>query len=275
MVELDVTNNEMSLPGCLSAASYYQNSWDTVLAYYSRPHRSAVPEHRDLQGHSGRARKAGLHATAERTGLLHQSALVLLRPRNNTYASGCIINLPPFLDLNLCENVLNFVIDCFQVDIVLIIDRRTHCLAAPTRIRPDTPREVGRRGALGAGVQDKAAAALLELVFRQAPDLSARPFRCLRSRCTRSVSATPLSALTYGDTTQGEGLILSQVAPTQESSAECRALEYWSAKYVAKSAICGVVHVVEVDEFHHQIKLLAPGPLASKDFILGSLKMLK
>ena len=89
-----------------------------------------------------------------------------------------------------------------------------------------------------------------------------------------SIPATPASALIYGDTTQGDGLVVSQIAPTQEALLNA-VLGVLINDDPIKGAICGIVHVVEVDEFHHQIKLLAPGQLPSKNFLLGSLKMLK
>ena len=69
-------------------------------------------------------------------------------------------------------------------------------------------------------------------------------------------------------------MFISQVAPTQESLLNA-VLGVLVDEDVIKGAICGIVHVVEVDEIHHQIKLLAPGQLPSKNFLLGSLKMLK
>ena len=65
-------------------------------------------------------------------------------PRNNSYASGCIINLPPFLDLNICEKVLNFVIDTFQVNIVLIIDQER--LISSLHQRGFDPIHLGKSG---------------------------------------------------------------------------------------------------------------------------------
>ena len=275
MVELDVTNNEMFLPGCLSAASYYQNSWDTVLAYYYG--------HTAVQSQSIEIFKATVAELEKQVSTRLQNELdyctsqhsYSYAPRNNTYASGCIINLPPFLDLNLCENVLNFVIDCFQVDIVLIIDQER--LIASLHQRGFDPIHLGKSGGVVPLEQEyKTKLQLHSLnsyfakhqIYQLTIPLSEIKVYKI------SVSATPLSALTYGDTTQGEGLILSQVAPTQESLLNA-VLGVLVSEDVAKSAICGVVHVVEVDEFHHQIKLLAPGPLASKNFFLGSLKMLK
>ena len=46
-------------------------------------------------------------------------------------------------------------------------------------------------------------------------------------------------------------------------------------KDVMKSPIYGLVHVVEVDEMQRVVKVLAPGQLISKVFILGSLNKLK
>ena len=275
MVELDVTNNEMFLPGCISAASYYQNSWDTVLAYYYG-HTSIQAQNieifKSLVSELEKQVSRRLINELEYCTANHSYSYA---PRNNTYASGCIINLPPFLDLNLCENVLNFVIDCFQINIVLIIDQER--LISSLHQRSFDPIHLGKSGGvvpLELEYKTKLQYHSLNTYFSKhqiyqltIPLSEIKVYKI-------SVSATPLSALTYGDTTQGDGLFISQVAPTQESLLNA-VLGVLVDEDVIKGAICGIVHVVEVDEIHHQIKLLAPGQLPSKNFLLGSLKMLK
>lgn len=275
MVELDVTNNEMLLPGCISAASYHENSWDTILAYYyghTSINSSNIEIFKTLVAELEKQVSQRMRNELEFCMKNHGMSFA---PRNNSYASGCIINLPPFLDLNLCENVLNFVIDCFKVNYVLIIDQER--LIASLRERGFDPIHLGKSGGvvpLELEYKTKLQYHSLNTYFTK--HQYSKPTFCLSEIKVYkiSVSATPLSALTYGDTTQGDGLIVSQVAPTQESLLNA-VLGVLIGDEVGKSAIYGIVHVVEVDEFHNQIKLLAPGELPSKNFLLGSLKMLK
>lgn len=272
MVELDVTSNDMYLPGCISAASYYQNSWDSILAYYYG-HTTVSANNIDffnnivaeLQKQVSLRMKNELDFCA----LNYSSSYA---PQNNTYASGCIINLPPFLDLDLCEKVLNFVIDCFKVNLVLIIDQER--LISSLGIRGFEPIHLARSG--GVVTLEPEYKAKLQNYSLNTYFLRHQIYQTLLISEIKvfkvTVSATPLSARTYGDTTQGDGLIVTEVGASQDILLNA-VLGVLVGDDIMKSSICGVVHVVEVDE--NQIKLLAPGDLPSRKFLLGSVKMLK
>mmetsp|Transcript_17090 Transcript_17090/g.16967 ORF Transcript_17090/g.16967 Transcript_17090/m.16967 type:complete len:277 (+) Transcript_17090:227-1057(+) len=217
-VELDVTNNDMYLPGCISAASYYQNTWDPVLAYFYG--------HTSIQSHNTELFKSLLGELLSQVKTRIENELQYSKenhkdsyaPRNNAYASGCIINFPGFLDLNLCENIINFVIDKFQTDIVLVIDQER--LVSSLQHRGLEPMRLGKSG----GVVP------LENEYKNRLQLHALNSYFSKHQIHQitltfaeikvfkiSVPSTPQSALTYGALPQGEGLLVSQVAPTQEA----------------------------------------------------------
>jgi len=274
-VELDVTNNEMFLPGCISAASYYHNTWDPVLAYYyghTSINFSTIelfkPLINELVAHVNQRVENELQFCQE-------NYKESFDPRNNSYASGCIINFPPFLDLNLCESILNFVIDAFQTNFVLVIEQER--LLSSLQSRGFEPIHLGKSGGvvpLEVEYKGKLMHHSLNSYFakHQIHQLSLNFSEIKVFKVT--VSSTPLSALTYGENLQGEGLIVSQVAPTTETLLNA-VLGVLTHEEVLKSPVIGVVHVVEVDETNKTLKVLAPGPLPSKNFLLGSLKMLK
>ena len=89
------------------------------------------------------------------------------------------------------------------------------------------------------------------------------------------VTSVSEATFTYGEDLKGERLIYSQVAPTQEDLLHAIMGVLTDPDNVLTSSIYGLVHVVEVDEVHHFIKILSPGLLPSKQFILGTLKKLK
>jgi hypothetical protein len=64
------------------------------------------------------------------------------------------------------------------------------------------------------------------------------------------------------------------VAPTQDALMNS-IVGVLNTSDIIKATISGVVHVFEVDEANQFIKVLSPGELPSRSFILGSLKKLK
>lgn len=139
-------------------------------------------------------------------------------PRNNSYASGCIINFPGFLDLNLCENIINFVIDNFKIDNVLVIDQER--LVSSLHNRGLEPIRLSKSGGvvpLESEYKNKLQLHALNSYFSKHQihqlTLSFAEIKVFKI----SVPSTPMSALTYGAVAQGEGLLVSQVAPTQEA----------------------------------------------------------
>lgn len=271
MVELDVTNNEMFLPGCVSAASYYQNSWDSILSYFYG-HTSFNSNNLDFFKNvvTELQKQVDLRISNE-FDYCCANFSSSYAPQNNAYASGSIINLPPFHDMDIYEKILNFVIECFKVDIVLIIDQER--LLSSLSEQGFKPMPLSKSGGVVSLDSDKVKIQNFRLNSYFSRHQSFQKLLISEIKVYKvTVSATPLSARTYGDTSQGDGLIVTEVGASQEVLFNA-VLGVLIGEDVMKSPIYGIVHVVEVDETH--IGLLSPGDLPSKRFLLGSVKTLK
>jgi hypothetical protein len=192
-----------------------------------------------------------------------------------TFASGCIIDFPPFLNLESAEDVIHHVIDKFKVDVVLVIDQKR--LIASLQPRGIEPMSVSQLGGVVTHKQEyqmKVRSHSLNAYFARFAmhqlTISFDDLVVYKITC----SSTPLSALTYGATPLLEGFIVNQVAPTQETLLHSL-LGVLAEQEVLKSSVIGIVHVCEVDEPWRVIKVMATVELPSKWFLLGSIKRLK
>lgn len=180
------------------------------------------------------------------------------------------------MDMNMAEDILNFIIDAFQVDKILIIEHDWLSRSVQKRnIQPLPLIKLGSVVPIEAEFKGKMQTNLLSTYFNQ--------FQIHKLTVTfdeikiYKVIGLTYSASTrmYGDTNKSENLILNQIAPTLDDLLNTILGVLADPEQAMRSSIYGLVHVIEVDEFHQSITLLSPGLLPSKHFILGTVKKLK
>lgn len=274
LCELDVTNNNLFLPGCISAASYYQNRWDTALSYFFG--------HTNISTHSILF-KSLLSEMASAVRQRQEKELQYCKenfkdsysPSKNMYASGCIIDFPPLLDLNMSEDIMNHIIDVFQCDLVLVIDQER--LLSNLRRRGMEALQLTKSGGVVPLESEYKVRLQYHFINNYFANFQMHQVTLIFSDISLykiSTSSTPVTALTFGESPTLEGLTVNKVAPTQDALMNS-IVGVLNTSDIIKATISGVVHVFEVDEANQFIKVLSPGELPSRSFILGSLKKLK
>mmetsp|Transcript_27525 Transcript_27525/g.49626 ORF Transcript_27525/g.49626 Transcript_27525/m.49626 type:complete len:418 (-) Transcript_27525:3398-4651(-) len=273
-VDLDVTNNLVFHTGCIAAASMSHKLWEPSLAYFYG-HNSPQAQPALFKSLITELASATLTRLSRELQYAAENFPQSYSPKVCSFASGCIIDFPPFLNLESAEDVMHHVIDKFQVDVVLVIDQER--LIASLQHRGIEPISLYQLGGVVTHEQEyrmKVLSHSLNAYFARFTmhqlTLSFDEIVVYKVTC----SSTPLSALTYGATPLLEGFIVVQVAPTQETLLHSL-LGVLADQDVLKSSILGIVHVCEVDETRRVIKVLATGELPSKRFIIGSIKRLK
>lgn len=275
-VELDVSANEDMMPGCISASVKSNNPSEQPLAYFFG-HTEIRQQNMELYlaqvTELAAAVKQRLANELEYAQNTTPGSFALA---DNAYASGCIINFPPFIDPSQGEIVLNHIIQQFETSMVFILDQDRLLEALKRRqMQAFTLSKSGGVVMIDQAYKNAATALILDQYFLR------NPYQQIILKWDQikiykiTSAAMPETALTFGAAPLLQGLLQHQVVPSKETILYAVMGVVNDAVDIRKEPVLGVVNVTEVDEVRKEISIISPGELPSMTFILGSLKRLK
>ena len=275
-VELDVSANEDMMPGCISACVKSKNPTEQPLAYYfghTEIRQQSMELYLAQVTELAAAVKERLGNELEYAKNTNPTSFAL---GDNAYASGCIINFPPFIDPSQGEIVLNHIIQQFETSMVFILDQdRLQEALRRRQIQPFTLSKSGGVVMIDQMYKNAATALILDNYFLKNP-YQQIILHWEQIKIYKITSAAmPETALTFGAAPLLQGLLQHPVVPSKETILYAVLGVVHEAVDIWKEPVLGVVNVTDVDEVRREISIISPGELPSMTFILGTLKRLK